>query len=155
VSQQERSAKHYRAHKAEINKRHAKHYLEHREERLEQMAQYHRDNIERRNKACRDRYAANKVQYGKTVAAYRIAHPKRYAFQQQRTKARRRGIEFLLTLEAWIAWWGSDFEFRGTAYDSLQMCRFDDEGPYRIGNIYKASKSENSSGPRPLPVPSW
>lgn len=79
---------------------------------------------------------------------WRAANPKALAFCRQRTHASQRGIEWLLTQQEWIDWWGNDFKKRGRAKDALQMCRYGDNGPYAIGNIYKATLAENSGGPR-------
>lgn len=100
-------------------------------------------------------YLAHRMRKAATGRAWALKNPERRAFINQKKRATQRGIEFLFTLEAWIAWWGNDFVFRGRQYDSLQMCRYGDVGPYSLGNTYKASKSENEAGPRPLPVPTW
>lgn len=100
-------------------------------------------------------YRDNPERHRALTRAWVLRHPRRAAFNSQKRGAKRRGIEFLLTLEEWIKWWGSDFELRGKQHDSLQMCRYGDVGPYKAGNIYMASKSENQAGPRPLPEPGW
>ncbi len=79
-------------------------------------------------------------------------HPVRSAFIAHRAHAKDRGIEFKFEFEAWVEWWGDDFELRGSKQpDELQMGRYGDEGAYEIGNVYKVSKSENSDRPRPYP----
>ena len=70
------------------------------------------------------------------------ANPKRQ-YTQQKAGAKRRGIEFLLTFEQWLEWWGNDLERRGTGEFDLQMCRKLDAGPYSLENIYKGTASEN------------
>ncbi len=82
-------------------------------------------------------------------------HPRHTAFRVQARQAKHRGIRFLLTFEEWVAWWGDNLQLRGRGPDGLCMCRYGDEGPYRVGNIYMASGSENSSGSRPLPEPNF
>lgn len=64
--------------------------------------------------------------------------PKRNAYREQRNNAKRRGIAFELSFEAWVEWWGDDWQRRGRASGCLVMARFDDAGPYAVGNIYKA-----------------
>ena len=67
----------------------------------------------------------------------------RKAYNQQKKGSAHRGIEFLLTFEEWVQWWGDDFSRRGTKRDDLQMCRKLDQGPYSIENIYKGTAREN------------
>lgn len=68
----------------------------------------------------------------------------RHAFYQQRSGAKRRGIEWLLTFDEWLAWWGDDLSKRGGGHDKLQMQRFGDSGPYALGNIKKGYPADNS-----------
>lgn len=56
-----------------------------------------------------------------------------------------RGIEFNLSFEEWLDWWGDDIENRGCTAGKLQMGRYNDEGPYALGNIYKCTIEENLS----------
>ena len=66
-------------------------------------------------------------------------------YRRQRLHAKRRGIPFNLTYEQWIMWWGLDLLKRGRGDGKLQMCRYNDEGPYELGNIFKGTCNENSS----------
>lgn len=65
-------------------------------------------------------------------------------YSAQKSNAARRGIEWKLTFQEWIDWWGVDIEMRGSRRDSLQMQRFHDKGPYEIGNIKKGRPADNS-----------
>jgi len=104
----------------------------------------------------RARYRAYREQSRIKTQRWKLKNPKRYAYLGQRHTSKQRGIEFNLTFEEFVEFWGDDFSCRGTKNpEDLQMCRYDDEGPYQIGNIYKASKSENSNRPRPLPQPDF
>jgi hypothetical protein len=67
------------------------------------------------------------------------------AFIKQRNNARRRGVEWQLTFDEWVAWWGDDIELRGTGRDNLQMQRYGDKGPYALGNIKKGVPAQNSA----------
>ena len=63
-------------------------------------------------------------------------------------EAKNRGIAFEITFEEWYQWWldnGYDrnFPLPNTA-DGPCMCRIGDVGPYRINNIYLATRKENS-----------
>lgn len=105
-------------------------------------------------KSARD-YANNKRARLAVKKQYRIDNPHRMAFLYQRKSAKRRGVVFQITFEEWRDWWGDRFQYRGKGPDDLNMCRYADEGSYRLGNIYVASGSENKAGPRPLPEPGF
>ncbi len=68
----------------------------------------------------------------------------RIAYSSQKHTAARRGIEFNLTFQEWCEFWGEDIERRGNGKDSLQMQRFEDIGPYALGNIRKGTPKQNS-----------
>lgn len=67
----------------------------------------------------------------------------KHKYYNHKSRANRRNIEFNMTFEEWINWWGDDFEKRGVTNGCLQMCRYNDEGPYELGNIYKATREQN------------
>jgi hypothetical protein len=69
---------------------------------------------------------------------------KKKAYRQQKGDAKKRGIEFKLTFEEWINWWGDDFENRGVGVDKLVMGRIGDVGAYELSNIKKITFSDNS-----------
>lgn len=64
-------------------------------------------------------------------------------FAGQKCGAKNRGIEWKLTFEEWINWWGDDIEKRGTGHDKLQMQRYGDKGAYELGNIKKGYPKDN------------
>lgn len=66
------------------------------------------------------------------------------AFLNQKGNAVQRGIEFKLTFEEWLAFWGDDIDRRGRARHDLQMQRFGDRGAYELGNIKKGTPLENA-----------
>lgn len=68
----------------------------------------------------------------------------RMAFSVQRHNAGRRGIEWELTFEQWLEWWGDDIERRGVHPGDLQMQRIADAGPYALGNIKKGTPKQNA-----------
>lgn len=65
-------------------------------------------------------------------------------YRRQRHGARLRGIDFRLTFEQWLEWWGDDLDRRGVGPDDLQMQRQGDSGAYEIGNIRKGTPRENA-----------
>ncbi len=68
----------------------------------------------------------------------------RVAFISQKSQAERRGIEWGLTFEQWLEWWGADLAQRGCRAHELSMQRFKDEGPYALGNVYKGTPQQNA-----------
>lgn len=68
------------------------------------------------------------------------------AFISQRSNARHRGIPFEIKLwEWWTIWQASGrWEERGRG-NGYMMCRFNDTGPYAVGNVYIGTGCENSS----------
>lgn len=64
-------------------------------------------------------------------------------FANQRSGAKSRGIEWKLTFDEWVKWWGDDIHNRGRGHNSLQMQRYLDQGAYEIGNIKKGVPKEN------------
>jgi hypothetical protein len=99
----------------------------------------------------RKRYKENPGYFRRKAAKHRRDNPELHAYLGQRHTAKQRGVAFLLTFEEWLEWWGDDFERRGRKARQLQMCRYNDEGAYELGNIYKATQVENDRGPRQKP----
>lgn len=66
------------------------------------------------------------------------------AFWQQRTNAKRRGIEWRLTLQQWLEFWGEDLDRRGRGRHELGMQRPCDSGPYAPDNIRKGTPADNA-----------
>lgn len=65
-------------------------------------------------------------------------------FYEQRYQAiNKRNIEWDLTFEQWLNWWGEDIIDRGSGKGKLNMCRFNDTGPYSLENIYKGTHEDN------------
>tara|TARA_R110000737_G_C14495981_1_gene471077 strand:- start:256 stop:837 length:582 start_codon:yes stop_codon:yes gene_type:complete len=64
-------------------------------------------------------------------------------YAQKSAAVNQRGIDFYLTYEQWITWWGDDIVHRGKGKDKLCMCRYNDIGPYALWNIYKDTGSNN------------
>lgn len=70
-----------------------------------------------------------------------------FKYCMQRSQAKRRGIDFYLTLWEWWSIWkkSGKYEQRGTNYGQYVMCRNMDSGPYEVGNVFIATCSDNSS----------
>jgi hypothetical protein len=89
------------------------------------------------------RYLRNPAYYKAKAARSKKNRPRLTAYTNQKNKATKRGIKFLLTFAEWLEWWGDDLYRRGRKRNDLQMCRFDDAGHYELGNIYKGTQSQN------------
>jgi len=69
-------------------------------------------------------------------------------YQRHRALAKFRGIDFNFNYEDWYQWWlnqgidkNVDVKWQGGQRPC--MCRYDDKGPYEIGNVYMASNTQN------------
>ena len=148
------SAKYRLEHPAESERTH-QYYLDHKEKICAYKKVYNRKNREKINAAHKVWYQENKESHMVVQMAYERAHPVQYMIYKQRHYAKKRGIAFVITPEEWIEWWGDELPLRGNKPYDLCMGRYDDRGPYKLGNIYKATNAENNVGPRPLPVPDF
>ena len=82
----------------------------------------------------------------------------RSAYLSQKSNAKRRGIEFHLTFEQWMEFWGDDLARRGPGRYELGMQRPCDSGPYAVGNIRKGTPADNvrtREAMRPRVVPAF
>lgn len=66
-------------------------------------------------------------------------------FQNQRSSAKRRKIEFNLTFEEWLNWWceSGHLHERGPRREQYCMARYNDSGPYALGNIKCVTTNDN------------
>lgn len=69
----------------------------------------------------------------------------RQAFNQHKSNAKMRGIEFLFTFEQWSDWWVATgkWEQRGRGRGKYCMRRHGDTGPYSIDNVFCGTNEEN------------
>ena len=72
----------------------------------------------------------------------------RVAYSQQKSGARKRGIEFKLTFEQWRDIWGDKLDERGPRSWQFGMCRINDEGAYEVGNVYLGTPARNGASRR-------
>ncbi len=68
-------------------------------------------------------------------------------FSKQRQNAAARGVEFLLTFDAWWGIWQKSGHWakRGSYKGRYCMCRRNDEGAYAKGNVYIGTWSANTA----------
>lgn len=66
-------------------------------------------------------------------------------FASQKNNAKSRSIEWKLTFDEWLTWWGKDIDNRGQGACKLQMQRYGDNGAYELGNIKKGYPRDNSA----------
>ncbi len=73
----------------------------------------------------------------------------RERYRVHKLNAADRGIQFLLTFEAWLDWWKSTGHYheRGSKRGQYVMGRKGDLGAYEIGNIECQLAVENSTAP--------
>ncbi|WP_242559925.1 MULTISPECIES: hypothetical protein [Pandoraea] len=71
------------------------------------------------------------------------------AYFSQKSHAKQRGITFNLTLDEWYDWWiaTGHYHQRGRNRDCYVMARYNDTGPYELGNIYCCTVQENDLPP--------
>jgi hypothetical protein len=69
----------------------------------------------------------------------------RAKFNQQRTAARRSGIDWQITFEEWYEWWGDDIDRRGKGHGNVQMQRVLGTGPISLSNIRKGYPNDNTN----------
>ena len=60
---------------------------------------------------------------------------RRQAFGLQKSMAKQRGIEWLLTFDEWWEIWAPRWDNRGRRSGQMVMCRNRDKGPYCVGNV--------------------
>jgi hypothetical protein len=74
-----------------------------------------------------------------------VEKDQRAKFSVHRADAKRRGIAFLMSFEEWSSWWLEDNRWarRGRGTGKLVMARFNDDGPYAVGNVYPATHAQN------------
>lgn len=73
----------------------------------------------------------------------------RHRYYQARWFAKKRGIAFNLTFADWDAWWlkngvDKNYSTGPSLANHMCMCRIGDRGAYELGNIYCATRSQNS-----------
>jgi len=61
-------------------------------------------------------------------------HTPRVKYDNHKSRARQRGIEWGFTFETWWAMWEPYFENMGQTSSSFHMCRTGDTGPYSPDN---------------------
>ena len=62
----------------------------------------------------------------------------RKLYTQQKSNAKQRGVDFLLTLEQWKSIWleSGNWDQRGRGAEKYCMCRVGDKGAYEISNVF-------------------
>lgn len=74
---------------------------------------------------------------------YRASPRGRY--QQQKARAKIRGVGFELTFTEWCEIWeeSGHYDERGNFCEGYVMCRVGDQGPYAVGNVYIGRHVDN------------
>jgi hypothetical protein len=73
--------------------------------------------------------------------------PNKQNFCVQRWHAGRRGVEWNLTFEEWLQIWNDSgkLHLRGRGKGKYCMARFNDVGPYALGNVYITTNEKNNT----------
>ena len=97
-----------------------------------------------KNAECKARWAKTPEAKAKKKAYYqKYKLTAKYKYTQARKGALRRGIEWLFTFETWCQVWSDSGHWSRRSPTRYCMCRFGDEGPYSIENVYIAHASQN------------
>lgn len=74
----------------------------------------------------------------------------RHKYACQKSKAKQRNIEFNLSYDEWLSIWTNSGHLnnRGCNKGSYVMSRFNDVGPYQVGNVFIQSKYNNDTEPQ-------
>jgi hypothetical protein len=112
----------------------------------EKRAAYMRDYL--RNYAREQRAANPEKEREKALVIHkkwRVENPEQYGYRGHKSRARQKGIEFLLTFEEWLSIWTESGKFaqRGTGSLDYCMARHGDVGPYAVGNVRICTNQEN------------
>lgn len=86
------------------------------------------------------------------MATYDRLRTAKSKYHAQKTEATRyRNIDFNLTFNEWYDWWLQQGVDKNISHNISQnandpcMCRYNDIGPYELGNIYCDTRSNNST----------
>jgi hypothetical protein len=75
----------------------------------------------------------------------------RLAYHSHKGRAKRNNIGFHFTYEQWREWWQTELDKigpdakRGKDAGRYVMCRYNDEGSYKIDNVYCGSLKHNAN----------
>lgn len=64
-------------------------------------------------------------------------------YTTQRSDAKRRGIKWEFTFDSWFKFWLDSGKWEQRSPTGYCMCRFKDEGPYSVDNVYIDLASNN------------
>jgi NUMOD3 motif len=89
----------------------------------------------------------NKDKCSASDRAWRRKNPEKQAYGSSKTRAKHRGIPFLLTFDEWWKIWqdSGNWERRGSRRGQYVMARYKDRGAYAIGNVRICTAAENQS----------
>lgn len=75
-----------------------------------------------------------------------ITRKDRSAYASQKSHAKQRDITFNITFDEWYDWWQATGHYheRGRNKSCYVMARYNDTGPYELGNIYCCTVQENT-----------
>jgi hypothetical protein len=92
---------------------------------------------------CKQRYwlANNRCRGRAKVRRFREKPYGKYV--DHRAGAVQRGIPFLLTFDEWWDIWQKSGKWHLRGSGQYMMCRYGDDGPYAVGNVYIGTATDN------------
>lgn len=83
----------------------------------------------------------------KALKKWQADNPMPAAYYKHKSRAERRGVEFLLTLEEWTTIWveSGKWDQRRNGADGYCMARHGDTGPYAVGNVRICTNRQNNA----------
>ncbi len=105
------------------------------------------DSREKQRAYTRKWQAAHRRKHIDAVGTAKRKNPLKYGYLDHKSRAKKRGITFLLTFEEWKTIWldSGKWDQRGLAVDSYCMARHGDVGPYAVGNVRICTRRENNA----------
>lgn len=84
---------------------------------------------------------------GAVEASKKYQQTPRGRYSIHKRNAKKREVPFLLSFDEWEKIWkeSGHYEARGKSGDSYVMARFEDEGPYAVGNVRIIPCGENTA----------
>ena len=122
--------------------------LAHRRERMRIWRAENRDEYYAKKRAW---YATHPEKHremeNNAIGRWKAANPMPDAYYKHKSRAKARGIPFLLTFQEWSVLWteSGKWDQRRNGADGYCMARRGDVGPYAIGNVRICTNRENNA----------
>jgi exonuclease VII large subunit len=124
---------HYEQNKEQIKEQNKQYREQNKEHYREYFKQYREQNKERILEYRKQYYDQNKEQIKEQSKQYSRTPPGK--FSAYKTNAKKRGIEFHLTMEQFESFWQKPCEYCGAEIETIGLDRVDSDGHYTIDNV--------------------